>query len=401
VPPHKVPGWVENIEEFMTSIESGLEEIKTLTKDRKLSSEEFKRAISYAQVFTNMMFIFASVLNEAQNGPSLSLYRPLLETCGPNDVFATFNWDTLLDRALMDSGGWNPNEGYGLGFRAVFDGTWKPAMEGKPQFETAWKLLKLHGSTNWLVPHMGVHFETLEYQSSVPKSNEAFLYWHSSMPYATHRNRWTGGYVPTTYCYYPPHIPGEFFTKAQLSPGPGHVFLSANLRVFSPFEEGSPNGVPSSPILITPVRQKRYDGFAQNIENLWMRAVEALENAHRIVIVGYSFPATDVRPLDLFRSVLAARGEELSVEIVAPGVEEIANRIGRDILGRVRELKLHSMKFEEYMDSLYSSTAAMMRSAAASDKEVRDWLAMIHAMYARHERDGVLPQGDIATSGRP
>ncbi len=85
----------------MTSVERELERLRESARGRHLTGDEFERAISYAMVFNNMTFIFANVLNEAQNGCSLSVYRAILELCGPNDTFATFNWDTLLDRALM------------------------------------------------------------------------------------------------------------------------------------------------------------------------------------------------------------------------------------------------------------------------------------------------------------
>ena len=389
VPPEKAGEWRENIEDFMTSIESELEELRVSKGGRPLTEKEFERAISLAQVFNNMTFIFASVLNEAQNGPSMSLYRAILELCGPNDSFATFNWDTLLDRALIDTGGWNPNTGYGLNFRAVLDGSWKDSMEGDAKFVSSWKLFKLHGSTNWLVPHMGVHFVTLEYTSSVPESSDIFLYWHTSLPYATHKNRWRGGYVPSTYCYYPPNIPGNFFTRAQLSPEPGHVFVKVTPRFLSPFEEGESKGVPSSPILITPVRQKRYDTYSLTIQGLWTQAVKALQDAIRIVIIGYSFPPTDTRALDLFRSVFAARGSEIDVEIVAPGVADIAKRIGEDYLGKVKEVKLHDMKLEEYVDLLSESMPSVIRQAATEDSEVRGWIERIY-ISSRLRRSGYL-----------
>ncbi len=174
-----------------------------------------------------MTFIFANVLNEAQNGCSLSLYRTLLETCGPNDTFATFNWDTLLDRALLDTGGWNPNTGYGLTFRAMLDGSWKDSERtgGKPYSpptgssrsstapQTGWSHTRELDLTLWSI------------NQSVPNAEHVFLYWHSTLPYHTHQNRWTGGYVPTTYCYYPPNIPAEYFTQEQISAGPGPTFV--------------------------------------------------------------------------------------------------------------------------------------------------------------------------------
>lgn len=383
VSPHKVGEWDENIEDFMTSIENELEAMKEAIRGRELTGEEFGDAWSYATVFNNMTFIFASVLNEAQNGSSMSLYRTILELCGPNDSFATFNWDTLLDRALMDTGGWNPNTGYGLTFRAVLDGSWKNSLEGEPKFLTNWTLIKLHGSTNWLVPHMGVDFNTLEYKSSVPESDDVFLYWHSSFPYVTHKNRWTGGYVPTTYCYYPPNIPADFFTQPQLSAKPGHVFVKFTPRFLSAFEEGDAEGVPSSPILITPVRQKKYDTYRSSIQHLWTQAIKSLEDASRIVIVGYSFPPTDTRALDLFRSCLAVRGKEIDIEIVSPGAADIAKRIGADYLDKARSVKLHDMKLEEYVEVLSELMPSRMRQAVAEDTEVREWLERIYITSQR------------------
>lgn len=379
----KVGEWDENIETFMTSVEQKLEEIREKRKDHELTSDEFGDAFSYATVFSNMTFIFANVLNEAQNGPSMSLYRNILELCGPRDLFTTFNWDTVLDRALIDTGGWDPNTGYGLKFRAVMDGTWKDAIEGKPKFTTDWKLIKLHGSTNWLVPYMGVDFDSWEYKSTVPNAEEVFLYWHSSLPYATHKNRWSGGYVPTTYCYYPPNIPARFFTKKQLSAKPGHVFLKTTPRFLAAFEEGDPEGIPSSPILITPVRQKKYDTYRSSIQGLWEQAVKGLEDSNRVVIIGYSFPPTDTRALDLLRSFLNAKGNAIDIEIVSPGVADIAQRIGNDYLDKAKTVQLHDMKLEEYAEVLADSMPALVRQAATEDSEVREWLERIYISSKR------------------
>ena len=392
VTPETIGQFDESIEAFMTSVESELEQIKERAKDHHLTGDEYAHALSYAMVFTNMNFIFASVLNEAQNGSPMSLYRALLEFCGPNDLFVTFNWDTLLDRALLDTGGWNPNTGYGLTFRAVLDGTWKGAFEGETKFPTNWKLLKLHGSTNWLVPYMGVEFKHWEFQTFVAGTDDVFLYWHSSLPYATYKNRWRGGYVPATYCYYPPNLPADFFTKEQLSAPPGHMFSQFSYRFLSPFKEDDPTGsIPSSPILITPVRQKKYEIYRASIQNLWAQAVTGLEDASRIVIVGYSFPHTDTRALDLFKGLLTARGKELSLEIIAPDVEDIAKRIGEDYLGYAKEVKLHKMVFEEYIELLAESLPCIIRQAAAEDSEVQAWLERIYISNQRRQSKGDSP----------
>jgi hypothetical protein len=272
VEPQDVPRWKENIEDFMTSIETEISSVRGKKASADFNGEDFSNGLSAAMVFNNLGYILASVVNEAQNGPSESLYRQLLDFCGPDDAFVTFNWDTLLDRGLVDTGGWNPNDGYGLQFTSVLDGIWNPDVEGAPTFPTNWRLLKLHGSTNWLVPAMHVSFHTFEYVSSVPLSDRIFLYWQSSLPYETHRSRWRGGYVSTCYCYYPPNIPGSFFPTGELSAQPGYVFAKFTPKgVFGPFDEEDGQGIPSSAVLITPVRQKKYEIYQTAINSYGIR----------------------------------------------------------------------------------------------------------------------------------
>lgn len=250
---HEVPQWTENIEDFMTSIESELNELRARKEKQALSEKDMESVFLLSPVFNNMNFVFANVVNEAQNGPSTSVYHYLLEYCGPNDTFITFNWDTLLDRALADTGGWTPNDGYGLSFSSTFDGTWKSGVESSPNFFTKWKLLKLHGSTNWLIPYTFVNLKTLDYESFVPESKEIFLYWQSTLPYEIFKGRWRGGYTPTCYCYYPPNLPFASFSREQLSPGNGRVWLQTGLTgIFPPFKEPLGDRIPSSSLLITP-----------------------------------------------------------------------------------------------------------------------------------------------------
>jgi hypothetical protein len=382
VPPDRVPEWKENMEDFMTSVEDGLERLREKKRVKKrLSKEDMSEFYSLATVFSNMNFILASVVNEAQNGPSESAYRYLLDFCGPEDGFITFNWDTLLDRALVDSGGWSPNEGYGLRFGAVYDGTWKRTVKGAPEFRTKWKLLKLHGSTNWLVPYTHVHFKTFDYVSSVPKSSRPFLYWQSVLAYGTYRSRWRGGYVPTCYCFYPPNIPGKFFTPAQLSAPPGRVFIRAAYKgIFAPFDEPDPDGVPASPLLITPVRQKKYDLYKEAIDGLWTQAAQMFETAQKLTIIGYSFPPTDTRVLELLGNALKARPAQISVEVVSPAAAEIVRRIGAACLSKAKTVVTYELRFEDFFRVLAKDIPTRMRTAAAQHSEVRDWVGRLRVM---------------------
>jgi hypothetical protein len=383
VAPSAIPMFNENIEDFMTSVEAELEKLRAKRAKRNLTAEEFGRVFSFGTVFSNMNFIFANVLNEAQNGASASLYHQLLNFCGPNDTFMTFNWDTLLDRALADSGGWSPNEGYGFKFAASLDSNWKSKVQGSRQFKTNWKLMKLHGSTNWLVPHVGIHFQTVKFQSIVPNSERVFLYWHSNLAYSTHKGRWRGGYAPTCYGYYPPNIPGKYFDRAEISAPKGRVIVTFGLRIVSPFSELNEQGVPSSPVLITPVRQKKYGMYASTIGNVWKQAEDRFKMTNKIVFIGYSFPPTDIRPMKLLKSALNARKGEIELEIVAPGVTDIVSRIGEKILAKAKKFTAHNMKFEDYLAGLYDGIPELMKRAAAEDGNVRDWMLMLYALHQR------------------
>ena len=374
VAPDRVSEWDENIEDFMTGIESAIEALRSKKRKRKLTTREFGDVWSYATAFNNMNFIFANVLNEAQNGASTSLYHMLLELVGPNDIFLTFNWDTLLDRALADSGGWTPRDGYGVHFASTLDGNWRKQVSGRAQYKTKWKLLKLHGSTNWLVPYLGVQFESLEYASIVPRSDRVFLYWHTSLAFPTHKSRWRGGYAATCYGYYPPNIPGRLFKRKEISVGPGRVLLRLTPNLFSPFGEGSETGVPSSPLLITPVRQKKYDMYEGTIGSIWEQGSNAFERADKIVIVGYSFPATDIRAMALLKKALETRPNQIDIEFVVPGVNDIVKRVGSKVLALAKSVSTYDETFDKYLNGLASAIPDRMRAAASSHKEVEEWM---------------------------
>jgi len=55
VSPNDAPGWFENSEDFMTSVERELEELRESTKGRDFTGEEFERAFSYSTVFNNLL----------------------------------------------------------------------------------------------------------------------------------------------------------------------------------------------------------------------------------------------------------------------------------------------------------------------------------------------------------
>lgn len=375
IPPSEASEFDENIEEFMTSVESQIMEFKGQKLNGKMHSDDALRLMALSQVYTNMVFLFTNVINESQNGPVSPVFAYLLKLCTPNDSFVTFNWDTLLDKALAATGAWNPVTGYSMEFCGVFDGVWKDRIDCSSVAASNWKLLKLHGSTNWLVPYTTINLQTLEYASVISEGDKVFLFWQSSLPYDTWSGRWRGGYDFPCYGYYPPNIPAHYFSPDSLRVKPeGHVMLSVKFSVFSPFPEPDNEGLPSSPLIITPVKQKRYELYTTTIENLWQSAETELKTTDRIVIVGYSFPETDVRPLSLLNNVLKKRKGEIEVVIVDPWANAIATKLENELGQNVKSLTPINLQFEEYVKWLWKNKAAdLMRGAVLQSQEVRKW----------------------------
>jgi len=65
------------------------------------------------------------------------------------DTILSFNYDTIMDRALKDSAGnrWNPNSGYAFAPEGGVE-KWRTITPGQPP-KGSIELLKLHGSLNW------------------------------------------------------------------------------------------------------------------------------------------------------------------------------------------------------------------------------------------------------------
>jgi len=246
-----------------------------------------------------------------------------------------------------------------------------------------WKLLKLHGSTNWLVPYTGIHPETLQIQGIITESDKVFLFWQASLPYETHRGRWRGGYGPTCYGYYPPHLPSDSFSKKGISAKPGHKIMTFSHKgIFAPFDEPSIQGIPSSPLLITPVRQKRYNDYTGTIQHLWNIAEKALIDTDRIVAIGYSFPSTDTKIINLLREILSKRKKQTELVIVDPCAESISGRIGKKYIEMAKSVSIYKYTFEKYIDILWEEVPQLVTEAAEKEKEVKEWIQRLQALQS-------------------
>jgi hypothetical protein len=90
------------------------------------------------------------VLSEALGGGHCRWHRRIAAALRAGDAVMSFNYDTVMDRALRSEGGnrWNPEVGYGFPIAAGAE-LWEPAPTPGPKVRNPVRLLKPHGSLNW------------------------------------------------------------------------------------------------------------------------------------------------------------------------------------------------------------------------------------------------------------
>ncbi|MDO8612363.1 MAG: hypothetical protein Q7R32_06015 [Dehalococcoidia bacterium] len=228
VDPIAFQDWNENVEDFLTEIDDLVN-----TKEKALSLP-LEKLFLYPKVYDEMIFLFTSVLNEIQNGPPCPNYRQLVNKLAPGDVLLTFNWDTLIDRALWESGTWAPADGYGIEFKGLYEDGWKSAAGPS---RSSYQLLKLHGSTNWLIPYVTLDFPSGERQfinrAVSDEERPLFCFVRAEATYKTYQNRTKPGYAPFSYYYYPPDLP------LPPSPNPAGMKLISTVSAFDLPEHGT------------------------------------------------------------------------------------------------------------------------------------------------------------------
>jgi hypothetical protein len=179
------------------------------------------------------------------SGEATAYRRFAEEVVEPGDVILTFNYDPSLERELKRVGKWEVGDGYGFRIDVA-----------TPQSKT--KVLKLHGSTNWISVLMG------------GLSAGGVMVLGGSSPFGDR-----------------PVIP------------PDEMTLLGYEGVLDPKFHSRAGFVH---ILILPTFSKRFY-FSTNLgyewadfwDSLWRRAASRLRETTEVVIAGYSFPAADSR----------------------------------------------------------------------------------------------------------
>lgn len=356
VPPEQFAKFKPNIEEFMTEVDELVQVHAACISQREGNAEFLAEFAHLNKVYDQTIFLFAHVLNEIQNGPPCKEYFALVNQCADSDALITFNWDTLLDRVLLESGRWHPDTGYGITFRDLLDSDWRSPDTTQSELT----LLKLHGSTNWFVNYITRDFQTGERAMMrkkhkddgfrtvsadfgfrveegklvvapevrditpltarsipVPPEPEAMpsCFVYGDKPFRCYRNRFRPGYDKLSY-FFPPNDPHD--------------------------------DVPMMPLLIAPTRIKLYEEFKHVFDSLWSQAEEKLRATDKIVVIGYSFPETDTKILEMLRRVVLGK-PQIEIIIVNPHADTLASRVSDWLQHPMKLVRAASQSFEQYL----------------------------------------------------
>jgi hypothetical protein len=173
------------------------------------------------------------------------------------DVIVTFNYDVSLENELIRAQKFRVRNGYG------FKATWN-------ERDSDVKVLKPHGSINWIGLIDGG-------ARAAREGDERFSFSTGQADFSNH---------------YGPH-PFVDNLDSVFPDYPGCIL-----------DNDFPGGgvTPSSTTLVLPTYQKKYSvktsigpQWASFYDNLWSQAAEALQQADRIFLLGYSMPEADRR----------------------------------------------------------------------------------------------------------
>lgn len=305
-----------DIEELYTEVEEYLNLYKG-------ESASLDRVVAFKS-YTQLIFIFSSVINEIQNGPISTPHMLLAEKLSSEDMVVTFNWDTLMDRALKKHTKWETDSGYGFSPKSIYRDGWVAPNKNTTH---APQLIKLHGSVNWLSSHpVSPKEDVMLTQEAAPDT--VWVYESTLSPYPCYAGRYFDGYEDLSYGYYPPNILDDTGKKVE----DGHILVRVRMKL-----PGMPEGISSSgglvsiPLIIPPVKEKNYHGYGMLFEDLWMRAQKGIEESTHIIIIGYSFPRTDLKSNKLFTDAFLNRKDIPYVTILDPEPERIADKFKMEL----------------------------------------------------------------------
>ncbi len=110
----------------------------------------------YAQADAGFRRVLVAMLRESCEKRGCAYHQDIASRLEPGDTVISFNYDTVIDRALYHRAGnrWRGGERYGVEVCGEADQWTGTPTPGRPTHGSV-KLLKLHGSTHWARPAPG------------------------------------------------------------------------------------------------------------------------------------------------------------------------------------------------------------------------------------------------------
>ncbi|WP_333871369.1 hypothetical protein [Desulforamulus putei] len=206
------------------------------------------------QAYEEYLLLMALTFDKILYGKPCPHHRRIARSLKPGDTVISFNYELLMDYALhhleRNDTRWHIKDGYGIScdhLTGSYDKRNLPA--GAVAGGSNVKLLKLHGSLNWLYcPQCG---QLYAYEHRDARGQSVIINGMANMIQCT-----------TEYCCH---------------------------RL--------------SRVIIPPTLMKNYQSIPF-IPELWQQARQALQRASEIIVIGYSFPTTDFRSNWMFRKAM-------------------------------------------------------------------------------------------------
>jgi hypothetical protein len=241
-----------------------------------------------------LYFVLCATLVAATRGLACPYHAAIAKWLNPEDAVLSFNYDLLMDRALVSRGDWQMDDGYRVQFHRMgrYDGAqgkWRKPKRRRSSIP----LYKLHGSLNWLYCRVPM-------QTVVQIDPDAV----SMRP----PNR-------TLYCLQ--DLNGSFDADFPLYEWWGR------------YEHEDENFIYDlHSLIVPPAITKPYRDFESLIGHLWgFATIQLLWHVRELYLIGYSLREADLRSWWLFRKA-AVEGNIERVIVVDPS-DEVFARVQR------------------------------------------------------------------------
>jgi hypothetical protein len=228
---------------------------------------------------------------------------------GVGDLVITFNYDATVERALLDRGMWNPEDGYGFKVNLWKSKTDRSPVEWPP---SGVAVVHLHGAGGWYEKTPGYLWVAEQARRRPSPDYEEFARAARAEPV----------------CLDDRFLKGLGIETHDLLCYPGRDAHEYQVLLYPSFVKGF-----------------GWEGRSAVLVKVWRLAAEALRKAEGITVIGYSLPEAD----SAARTLLLTNCDPEKLTVVNSDPEAV-----RRLWGLFRPLTLHEepKSFEQWLDEV-------------------------------------------------